>query len=189
MKPLYIFDLDGTLALIDHRRHFVTAPEKIQCDACDGDGKIDRASGLHICSKCNGSGKVKDGNFKPNWDAFHQACVNDIPNWPVINTLNALYKAGAEIWFFSGRSAVVYDETLDWLAAHVDMSRLSIIEGLNMRAEGDYTPDEQLKEKWLKEMSIYFTGKLVAVFDDRQKVVDMWRRNGVTCFQVAEGDF
>ena len=23
MKPLYIFDLDGTLALIDHRRHFV----------------------------------------------------------------------------------------------------------------------------------------------------------------------
>jgi hypothetical protein len=23
VKPLYIFDLDGTLALIQHRRHFV----------------------------------------------------------------------------------------------------------------------------------------------------------------------
>ena len=28
-----------------------------------------------------------------------------------------------------------------------------------------------------------------AVFDDRQQVVDMWRSNGLTCFQVADGDF
>lgn len=26
MKPLYIFDLDGTLALIDHRLHFIVPP-------------------------------------------------------------------------------------------------------------------------------------------------------------------
>jgi hypothetical protein len=25
--------------------------------------------------------------------------------------------------------------------------------------------------------------------DDRQKVVDMWRDLGLTCFQVAPGDF
>ena len=28
MKPLYIFDLDGTLALIEHRRHFVEGGKK-----------------------------------------------------------------------------------------------------------------------------------------------------------------
>ena len=28
VAPLYIFDLDGTLALIDHRRHLVTGPKK-----------------------------------------------------------------------------------------------------------------------------------------------------------------
>ena len=28
MTPLYIFDLDGTLALIEHRRHFVEGPKK-----------------------------------------------------------------------------------------------------------------------------------------------------------------
>ena len=28
-----------------------------------------------------------------------------------------------------------------------------------------------------------------AVFDDRNQVVDMWRSNGLTCFQVAKGDF
>ena len=27
------------------------------------------------------------------------------------------------------------------------------------------------------------------IFDDRQSVVDMWRARGLTCFQVAKGDF
>ena len=31
--------------------------------------------------------------------------------------------------------------------------------------------------------------RLTAVFDDRDKVVQMWRENGVPCFQVAKGDF
>lgn len=31
MRPLYIFGLDGTLALIDHRRNYVEAPP---CSAC-----------------------------------------------------------------------------------------------------------------------------------------------------------
>ena len=31
--------------------------------------------------------------------------------------------------------------------------------------------------------------RLVSVFDDRQQVVDMWRRNNITCFQCAKGDF
>ena len=30
---------------------------------------------------------------------------------------------------------------------------------------------------------------LFCVADDRQKVVDMWREIGLTCFQVAPGDF
>jgi len=31
--------------------------------------------------------------------------------------------------------------------------------------------------------------RLVAVFDDRDRVVKMWRDVGVTCFQVADGEF
>lgn len=30
---------------------------------------------------------------------------------------------------------------------------------------------------------------VLGVFDDRNRVVDMWRRIGLTCYQVAEGDF
>jgi hypothetical protein len=30
---------------------------------------------------------------------------------------------------------------------------------------------------------------VVAVYDDRQQVVDMWRAMGIDCFQVAPGNF
>ena len=53
-----------------------------------------------------------------------------------------------------------------------------------------YMPDDELKQHWLDDL---FPGdirdRIVAVFDDRQKVVDMWRKNGLTCMQVAPGDF
>ena len=51
-----------------------------------------------------------------------------------------------------------------------------------------FMPDDKLKQMWLDQL---FTDKsdIVCVFDDRQKVVDMWRSHGLTCMQVAPGDF
>ena len=40
-----------------------------------------------------------------------------------------------------------------------------------------------------EEMRPEDRARLVAVFEDRKRVVDMWRENGVTCYQVAPGDF
>ena len=58
-----------------------------------------------------------------------------------------------------------------------------------MRRAGDYMPDDELKMHWLTEMSRADRSRLVAVFDDRAKVVRMWRSLGVACFQVAPGEF
>ena len=149
MRPLYIFDLDGTIALIEHRRHLV-------------------------------EGKSK------KWDDFFEACVDDTPNQAVVNTLKRLHSAGAEIWIFSGRSESVRGKTEDWLYNH-DIWRL--LSRLQMRPEKDYTSDEILKETWLSNMVSTDTERLVAVFDDRDNVVKMWRENGVACFQVAPGGF
>jgi hypothetical protein len=152
-KPLYIFDLDGTLALIEHRRHHVE---------CERD--------------------------KQDWKAFYAACVDDQPNSPVIKTLRALASAGADIWVFSGRSDEVEKETLDWLAKHVILRAQGELV-LEMRHEGDYTPDDQLKLRWLNDMLPSDRERLVAVFEDRDRMVKMWRASGVPCFQVAPGDF
>ena len=147
--PLYIFDLDGTLADLTHRRHFV-------------DKKVGR----------------KD------WDAFHAACVDDAPIWPVIRTMRRLEDSGADCWVVSGRSDAVRMETATWLVAHGCYPS-----ELLMRKAGDYTPDDVLKESWLRSWPSADVARIVAVFDDRDRVVAMWRRHGIQCFQVAPGDF
>lgn len=160
MKPIYIFDLDGTLALIEHRRHFV------ECE-------------------------------KKDWRSFFAACVDDVPNWPVIRTLQKLRKGGAEIWVWSGRSDEVIAETEEWLHKHGIFKSVPFPswepfrapEMLRMRRAGDYRPDHDLKAEWLSEVEPPEYKRLAAVFEDRKRVVDMWRAAGIPCFQVAPGDF
>jgi len=45
-----------------------------------------------------------------------------------------------------------------------------------------------LKKGWLDEM-IEEGHEIMCVYDDRDKVVKMWRDNGISCFQVAPGPF
>jgi len=47
-------------------------------------------------------------------------------------------------------------------------------------------PDNDLKQMWLDSIGV---DNIAMVFDDRNQVVDMWRQNGLTTFQVADGDF
>ena len=148
MRPLYIFDLDGTLALNGHREYLVQGEHK-------------------------------------NWQAFFRACVDDAPNYPVIKTFHLLQRLGSiDIVVWSGRSDEVEKETRDWL----DDNEI-FPDSLLMRRAGDFTPDEVLKRKWYEELGSHDKARLVAVFDDRDKVVAMWRSIGVACFQVAPGKF
>ena len=115
-----------------------------------------------------------------NWSAFFRACTEDSPIVPVIETVKALYAAGHRIEIWSGRSDEVRHETEIWLAA----AGLPDVT-LKMRADGDSTPDDVLKESWLLEEPALPD----LVFDDRNKVVAMWRLHGIVCAQVAPGDF
>jgi hypothetical protein len=79
----------------------------------------------------------------------------------------------------------VQQETEEWLARYEVP-----YDWLNMRpANSSQIEDQDLKESWLLNMLDEDRERLVAVYDDRNSVVDMWRRNGVACFQVAPGDF
>lgn len=160
-RPLYIFDLDGTLSLPDHRRHLVEKPAVVP----------------------------RGEEFKPQWDAFYKACIDDAPNWPVIGVFIQLYQIGADIRIWSGREDSVRMETVHWLFTYLNLQPYAIQKILQMRPTGDYTPDHQLKRKWLNALPPQERQRLGGVFDDRQKVVDMWREEGLTCFQVAPGNF
>lgn len=58
-----------------------------------------------------------------------------------------------------------------------------------VRDEGDHRADDIVKREWLDGMLVDDRQRLVAAFDDRDRVVAMWRAAGVQCFQVAPGDF
>jgi FMN phosphatase YigB (HAD superfamily) len=150
MKKTVIFDLDGTLALIDARRQLSTLP-----------------------------------NGKINWDVFFDAdnIKLDLPNNPVIVAFKAMQKAGHRMVIFSGRSDATDKATFTWLdkfGIEPDM--------IKMRRAGSYIPDDKLKEAWLQDL-LDDGEDVFCTFDDRDKVVEMWRRNGITCFQVAPGNF
>ena len=83
----------------------------------------------------------------------------------------------------SGRDAACRDETMNWLSQHaIDF------DALLMRAENDNRKDSIVKSEifWRDIAPKYY---VQGVFDDRNQVVEMWRSMGLTCLQVAEGDF
>jgi len=131
---------------------------------------------------------TKEG--KMDWDIFFDP-VNiklDIPNQPVIQMAQTLAEAGFKIVIFSGRSKATSETTRLWLSKHRVPFHV-----MKMRPTGhpwQYMPDDKLKKHWLDEI---FGGedkdRILCVYDDRDKVVNMWRENGLACFQVAEGNF
>lgn len=124
------------------------------------------------------------------WDKFYEACDMDLPNVPVIKVLNNLRLLN-DVYIFSGRSVAVKAKTIDWISRYTSFSENELKEEpfLRMRNIKDFTPDEDLKRSWYEELSFSDKKRLVAVFDDRNKVVNMWRSLGVPCFQVADGNF
>lgn len=115
-----------------------------------------------------------------NYDAFFRACVDDTVINPVKQIFRALENDGCYIEIWTGRSDMVRGETAEWLFKH-DLSP----DRLRMRKHGDRTSDYKLKESWL----LSEPQKPVLAFEDHMRVVEMWRKHGVQCCQVAPGGF
>lgn len=141
MMAFYVFDLDGTLADLQHRRHLAEA----------GD-----------------------------WRGFFAAVDGDTPIMKVIELLLALHGAGHQVEIWSGRSDECREATQAWLVRHGVPATIPLI----MRAAGDKRPDELVKFEFLRGIN-----EPDIIFDDRDRVVAMWRARGLTAFQVAPGAF
>lgn len=139
-----IVDVDGTLADLAHRRHFLEGPKK-------------------------------------DWDGFF-ANVSDDQLIKSIAQLVRSIEDMDDIIIVSGRPIDKCGiATEDWLIKHgVPFYHLF------MRQGGDFRPDTVVKQEILDRLP---KDKIKFVLDDRNSVVKMWRDNGLTCLQVADGDF
>ena len=118
---------------------------------------------------------------KRNWDEFFARCGEDLPHIPVIRTYQALYASGSELEMIllTGRRGSVRPQTEAWLKQHG-------IEGythLLMRSDGDRRPDTVVKPELLAAVDAVPD----LVFEDKRAMVEYWRGQGVTCFEVAPG--
>ena len=163
-----IFDLDGTLANIDVRRDKSTKPN----------GKLD-------------------------WDKFAAPTSImdwDTPNVPVVKMAQMFHDNGFKVVIFSGRNDRSFASTKDWLRIHNVPFDLLVMRPDKFKSDSwpiafgnpatsdmRFMPDEILKKKMLD--TFVDIDDVFLVVDDRDKVVKMWREEGLTCFQVAEGDF
>jgi hypothetical protein len=90
-----------------------------------------------------------------------------------------------DVVFLSGREDSCRQVTIDWIQWHVFGADYTV--ELHMRPTGDYRRDDVIKEELYKEFIL--PRKVAYVLEDRNRNVAMWRSLGLTCLQVADGDF
>lgn len=156
----YIFDIDGTLADCSQRLHFIQPPESL----------------VHF--------EVGETDWKPDWESFYKDCVNDKPILPVIELAQVLKESYQDLIFVTGRPEKYMEETMEWLCNHLETDYITLM----MRENGDHRPDyivkKEIYEECIKDFYI-----IDGVFEDRKQCVDMWRSLGLTCYQVADGNY
>lgn len=116
-------------------------------------------------------------NEPKDWDEFYRQCINDEPIVPMITLLQRFNQIGEFVEIRTGRSDIAYNETKEWFYKYA-----KFMPRIRMREHGDHTPDDQLKLRWLRE----WDWKPNIVFEDRPRVVQMYRQHGVMCCQVND---
>lgn len=130
-RKTVIVDIDGTVADLSHRLHFI---------------------------KPHPMGS--DGDLRKDWDSFFAACVDDEPIHEMVD-LVSLLAAKYDIVFVTGRPERIRSETYEWLMKHIfhDQDHIENVQ-LEMRADRDHRPDDRVKKEiyldYLRDTEIAF---------------------------------
>ena len=142
-------------------------PDLIPAVICDIDGTVSLRNGRSPYDYS----KVKEDTFDPRMRAVLMKFINNhIP-----------------ILFVSGREDIgdCRKNTEEWIKENlVGSYKWKLI----MREKGDHRGDEIVKKE-IYDNQIKPIYDVICVFDDRDKVVKMWRDEGLLCCQVYYGDF
>ena len=116
-----------------------------------------------------------------NWKAFFKGMAQDKAIQSMVRLDNILYEAGVKIVLCSGRSEEHRSETAKWLKKEGVKYH-----DLRLRKKGDRRSDVIVKREMLAGID---KSKVLFVVEDRSRVVEMWRKEGLVCLQCAPGEF
>jgi hypothetical protein len=120
-----------------------------------------------------------------DWDAFYADNLSDKPNHWCIEIMRSMDKK-YHIILCTGRMERHMKETKEWLTRHKIPWDTMLC-----RKEDDHRGDDVVKAELYNENVIngHFPKPVLFVIDDRKRVVEMWRKQGLVCLQCAEGNF
>lgn len=161
MKNAIIFDIDGTLSDLSHRRHFVTNGNKDWDSFFDGMGD-DKPTGVVALAELLASYRE--------------------------TLLAAGYPAEGvfSLFSFTGRPDNYRAMTLAWLEKYTPTFIRQA--DLYMRPAGDFRPDTEIKREMLNKIRADGFTPLFVV-DDRPSVIAMWKSEGLTVLEHDSGEW
>lgn len=190
MTHTIIFDIDGTLANIEHRLHHIEMRNGTPVEIGPGKTKgiLRGWAGEHHAEVELEDGKLYHVaktalRFRKNWEAFYGACSNDKPIEQIWALLGMAKFAGFKVVFVTGRSEKYREQTLRWLCKYWLDLRLEKVD-LRMRRDGDHRPDYEIKRELVPDAELT---DILFVVEDRSQVVKMWRERGLMVLQCADG--
>lgn len=154
---LVLFDLDGTIADVQHRMHYIRP-----------DPPVDPDTGKKV---------------KRRFDLFHHACVDD----GVIEPVARFYKQfvadpDVVVVVLSGRDVATLDKTKQWFADN----GLPLPDELLLKSGDQHTPDIEQKRIQADRLEKKYGRPIDMVFEDRDRVVKMWKQRGTFVFNVDQ---
>lgn len=112
-----------------------------------------------------------------------EKCETDLLDEEVARILALCDRAEDYVVLLSGRGSEFREHTERWLTANG-----VVYDELWMRAEGDRRPDDVVKSE-LFDAHVRDRFDVRFILDDRARVVALWRRLGLKCWQVDYGNF
>lgn len=151
--------------------------KKLEAIICDLDGTL--------CDIEHRRHYVRRDNGKKDWRGFFSEMHLDKVNTWCASLLISMDVSGFVTLYCTGRGEEYREKTQTW----IENNQLDFFGSeLFMRQEKDSRADWLIKENIL-DFEILTQYTPVFAIDDRQQVVDMWRRRGIVCLQCDIGDF
>ena len=115
---------------------------------------------------------------------YERNFLEDEVNHPIFSILSRYSQDGTKVILISGRNNKFRLQTEEWLKEQgIRYDELHML-----RNDGDNRKDVIIKQE-IYEKHIKDKFNVLFILDDRDQVVEYWRSLGLTCLQVAKGDF
>jgi FMN phosphatase YigB (HAD superfamily) len=116
-----------------------------------------------------------------DYDAFHEASIDALPNFEVVEMLNQAFFDQRQIIIVTSRKEKWRGLTSQWLAKN-DIGH----HALYMREDDDNRPDYEVKKDILLKIKKHWN--VLHAVDDNPNVIRLWEEHGIPTTKIGDWD-